>query len=169
MLLLLMLILSVMVMLACYRFNRAWLSAVKLLLSFLCESGVRLLLLVHFVWNCKLAFAWLQRRKKSVHLANDYRQNYTWQHIMLVVPPLSPIPLAATCQTCISSFARSLLVPRHAPMHGLWTNIKQERAMFVQRLARLDRLSEVHVQSVFKLQLEVGGGFFLWQGQGGRN
>lgn len=28
--------------------------------------------------------------------------------------------------------------------------------MFVQRLARLDRLSEVHVQSVMKLQLEVG-------------
>lgn len=27
--------------------------------------------------------------------------------------------------------------------------------MFVQRLVRLDRLSEVHVQSVFKLQLEV--------------
>ncbi|CAN0337995.1 unnamed protein product, partial [Ectocarpus sp. 12 AP-2014] len=31
----------------------------------------------------------------------------------------------------------------------------QERKMFVQRLVRLDRLSEVHVQSVFKLQLEV--------------
>ncbi|CAN0033290.1 unnamed protein product, partial [Ectocarpus fasciculatus] len=31
----------------------------------------------------------------------------------------------------------------------------QERRMFVQRLVRLDRLSEVHVQSVFKLQLEV--------------
>lgn len=27
--------------------------------------------------------------------------------------------------------------------------------MFVQRLVRLDRLSEVHVQSVIKLQLEV--------------
>lgn len=27
--------------------------------------------------------------------------------------------------------------------------------MFVQRLVRLDRLSEVHVQAVFKLQLEV--------------
>lgn len=27
--------------------------------------------------------------------------------------------------------------------------------MFVQRLVRLDRLSEVHVQGVFKLQLEV--------------
>lgn len=29
--------------------------------------------------------------------------------------------------------------------------------MFVQRLVRLDRLSEVHVQSVIKLQLEVRG------------
>lgn len=37
----------------------------------------------------------------------------------------------------------------------------QDRAMFVQRLARLDRLSEVHVQSVMKLQLEVGVGI-LW-------
>lgn len=31
----------------------------------------------------------------------------------------------------------------------------QERGMFVQRLVRLDRLSEVHVQAVVKLQLEV--------------
>lgn len=31
----------------------------------------------------------------------------------------------------------------------------QERGMFVQRLVRLDRLSEVHVQAVVQLQLEV--------------
>lgn len=33
--------------------------------------------------------------------------------------------------------------------------VEQERGMFVNRLVRLDRLSEVHVQSVIKLQLEV--------------